>query len=338
MPDDSRIAAGERRMLVESVASFRARAIDDFAQDMDESPSSGRFDDAWNKLAELGLLAGLVCEESGGQGMDVYSFCLALVELALGQAALAAAVLSQNVALWALDIAGELDNAGGVDDFASGASRAAIAWPVEAGRSVFVPGGSTAGLLVLASEEGAVMRTAQGDTTIAVTELDYPLGLRACRPAVVKATGGEGLFAAPGVSAGAERAIESRLLLGVAAVAIGITRQGRDKARAYAAERYQAGSMIIEHEQIRLMLAAMDQRLVLIASALERAALRERLDVAECRSVKVTACDSAMVSTTDAVQVHGGYGYMREYGVERLMRDAAYLRSYPRTRTALLLE
>lgn len=325
----------ERRMLVESVAAYRGQALDDYAQEMDERPDSGRFDLAWKKLAELGLLDALVCEESGGQGMDIYSFCIALRELAAGQAAVAAAVLSQNVALWALDVAGMLGDAGPIEEFGGGAARAGVAWPAT-GDGAFVPGGTVAGIIVLASEEGAVMKSAPGDPTVEVNELDYPLGLRGCRPAIVKAVGMEGLAGAPVVSPGAERAIECRLLLGVTAIAAGITRQGWEKAAAYAAERFQGGDIIIKHEQIRMMLSAMEERLAVMEGALATAASRERLDVAECRGLKATACDMAMASAQDAVQVHGGYGYMRDYGVERLMRDAAYLRSYPRPRIATL--
>jgi acyl-CoA dehydrogenase len=120
----------------------------------------------------------------------------------------------------------------------------------------------------------------------------------------------------------------------ISATAIGVARRAMEMARAYANGRQTMGQAIIEHQAIGFMLADMD---IMIAAArhltLEAAWLADQgLDnrVAAARA-KCLAADTAMKATTDAVQIFGGYGYMREYGVEKLMRDAKVTQIYEGT-------
>jgi alkylation response protein AidB-like acyl-CoA dehydrogenase len=116
--------------------------------------------------------------------------------------------------------------------------------------------------------------------------------------------------------------------LGIAACSVGLAQAALDAATSFARSREQFGRPIAEFEGIQFMLADMGTQ-VEAARRLYREAARLRDaggDVATAASMaKLFASDVAMRVTTDAVQVHGGYGYMREYPVERYMREAKAL-------------
>lgn len=111
----------------------------------------------------------------------------------------------------------------------------------------------------------------------------------------------------------------------IAAMAVGICQGSLDVAATYACQRRTFGKPIIEHQGVGFMLADMACRtegarlLVRQAAALRDAGLpnSEQAAIAKC-----VATDASVAVSTDAVQVLGGYGYTREYPVERFMRDA----------------
>jgi alkylation response protein AidB-like acyl-CoA dehydrogenase len=116
--------------------------------------------------------------------------------------------------------------------------------------------------------------------------------------------------------------------LGIAACSVGLAQAALDAALGFARERKQFGRSVIEFQGLQFMLADMATQ-VEAARRLYREAARVR-DAGQGYSVdasmaKVFASDTAMRVTIDAVQVHGGYGYMREYPVERYMREAKAL-------------
>ena len=116
--------------------------------------------------------------------------------------------------------------------------------------------------------------------------------------------------------------------LGIAACAVGLARAALDAAVAYAGERRQFGRPIAEFQGLQFMLADMATA-VEAARALYLAAARRR-DAGlpygtQAAMAKLFATDTAMRVTTDAVQVFGGYGYVRDFPVERYMREAKVL-------------
>ena len=112
----------------------------------------------------------------------------------------------------------------------------------------------------------------------------------------------------------------------VAAHCIGIARAAFERAASYVNQRRQSGRRIIDNQGIQFMLADMATELVMVESFLWRVAAMVDAGAAdfavESSMLKMKASDVVMKITTDAVQLHGGYGYCREYEVERLMRDA----------------
>ena len=126
---------------------------------------------------------------------------------------------------------------------------------------------------------------------------------------------------------------------GVAAQALGIAQGALDYAVGYAKERQQFGRSIAEFQGIQFMLADMEAQvaaaraLVYHASSLIDAhGYKQDPEVTHAAAIcKLVAGDAAMKVTTDAVQVLGGYGYVNEYPVERMMRDAKITQIYEGT-------
>ena len=113
--------------------------------------------------------------------------------------------------------------------------------------------------------------------------------------------------------------------LGIAAVAVGLGQAALDHAVAYARDRETFGTPIIDHQGLAFVLADMEAAVQSArATMLHAARLKDRgLPFSREASIaKLTATDAAMRVTTDAVQVLGGYGYTRDFPVERFMREA----------------
>ncbi len=122
---------------------------------------------------------------------------------------------------------------------------------------------------------------------------------------------------------------------GVAAQAVGIAQRALDEAVNYAHQRKQFGQLISGFQGIQFMLADMSIQVEAARALIYRAAKiidSGAKDIAKISAIaKTFASDIAMKVTTDAVQIFGGYGYMREYPVEKLMRDAKITQIYEGT-------
>jgi acyl-CoA dehydrogenase len=121
---------------------------------------------------------------------------------------------------------------------------------------------------------------------------------------------------------------------GVASMATGIARAAFEFATEYAKERVQFGVPIAMHQAIQFMIADMATKVHLARLAVWNSAVlldQGRRNTLESSHAKRFAADTAMEVTTDAVQVYGGYGFMREYPVEKPMRDAKIMQLYEGT-------
>ena len=126
-----------------------------------------------------------------------------------------------------------------------------------------------------------------------------------------------------------------RSRLGIAAQALGIAQGATDYAAAYANERITFGRPISQHQGIAFKLADMETRCAAGRELLYRAAAKAQRgepDLGKYSAMAKLFCsDVAMDVTVDAVQVLGGYGYVTEYPVERMMRDAKLTQIYEGT-------
>jgi alkylation response protein AidB-like acyl-CoA dehydrogenase len=122
--------------------------------------------------------------------------------------------------------------------------------------------------------------------------------------------------------------------LGIAAVATGLAQGALDQAVAYARSRETFGERIIDHQGLAFVLADMEAAVQSArAMTLHAARLKDhRLPYGREASIaKLVATDNAMKVTTDAVQVLGGYGYTRDFPVERYMREAKVMQIFEGT-------
>ncbi len=121
---------------------------------------------------------------------------------------------------------------------------------------------------------------------------------------------------------------------GVAAMGVGVARAAMEFAVEYSKQRVQFGVPIAMHEAIQFIIADMATKVHLSRLATWNSAVlldQGKRNTIESSHAKRFAADSAMEVTTDAVQVFGGYGFIKEYKVEKLMRDAKILQLYEGT-------
>ena len=122
--------------------------------------------------------------------------------------------------------------------------------------------------------------------------------------------------------------------LGIAAVATGLAQAALDAAVAYAQERETFGKRIIDHQGLAFVLSDMAAAVESARATYLAAARRKDLGQPYSREAsiaKMVATDNAMKVTTDAVQVFGGYGYTRDFPVERFMREAKVMQIFEGT-------
>lgn len=122
--------------------------------------------------------------------------------------------------------------------------------------------------------------------------------------------------------------------IGIAAQALGIAAGAYERALAYSKERKAFGKPISQHQAIAFKLADMATEIEAARLLVYRAAWLKDRDMPysiAAAMAKMFASDVAMRHTVEAIQIHGGYGYVREYHVERLMRDAKITQIYEGT-------
>ena len=120
----------------------------------------------------------------------------------------------------------------------------------------------------------------------------------------------------------------------IAAIAAGVIRRALEESRAYSLERKTFGVPIAQHQAVQFMLAEMAISYEATRLLTHKAAWQvDQGDLSSITSsyAKAYGADAAMRATTDAVQIFGGYGYTKEYPVEKLMRDAKLLQIYEGT-------
>jgi alkylation response protein AidB-like acyl-CoA dehydrogenase len=115
----------------------------------------------------------------------------------------------------------------------------------------------------------------------------------------------------------------------IAAMAMGTARTAYSMALLYAKERYQFGEIIIRHDEIQRMLGNMKMKIEMGTAGYVQVFEKEKINLtalsADGRLAKAYCTQAALEIVQDAIQIHGGYGYMHEYGLEKIMRDVKIL-------------
>ncbi|MBI3937852.1 MAG: acyl-CoA dehydrogenase family protein [Betaproteobacteria bacterium] len=210
---------------------------------------------------------------------------------------------------------------------------------VVSGNKTFITNGAMADLYLLfgkwseirgGKESISALVVEKGTPGLKVIREEDKMGLRASSTAALAFDGCRvpraNLLGKPGDGLKILLASLNRSRPSIAAHALGIARAAFEDAVAYVNERRQSGRRIIEFQGIQFMLADMASELALCEAWLWHVARLVDGGAAdfgvEASMLKMRASDAAMRITTDAVQLHGGYGYCKDYRVERLMRDA----------------
>jgi len=321
------------------------------------------------KLAELGYLGMSVPEEYGGLGYDAVSYVVVIEELAYASAALAILVAVHNtVGAWPIVrfgseaqkqallprlAAGEIgcfslsepDAGSDVASLTATARRDGDAYVLNGSKNWVTNGAHASIFNVFAKTDSAAgghgitgFVVEAGTPGLEIGKHEDKMGLRSSdtvslslsdlRVPVSARLGEEGTgmkIALAALDAGR---------IGVAAQAVGVAQAALDQAVAYARVRRAFGKLLSDHGPVQTMLAEMERRIVGARLLMYRAAwLRDqgRPFTEAAALAKLYATESATYVTHRAIQVHGGYGYVKEYPVERLYRDARVFEIYEGT-------
>jgi alkylation response protein AidB-like acyl-CoA dehydrogenase len=349
----------EHVALRDMVRTFVDREVRPHARHWDESCTFPA--DTVAKLGELGIMGVMVPEEYGGSGMDTISYSIAVEEIGKGDGSLGLTVASHNSLCTAhiLAFGSEAIRRKYLPELVSGRRLGAWAltepgsgsdslnmktraewkgdrWVIN-GNKMFITQGSVAGVyLILAvtdREKGRDGVTAflveAGSPGLSPGKPLHKLGMRSSDTAELVL---EDLEVKPGnvigeVNSGFRDTMRNLAggRISIAALAVGIGRGAMEEAIAYAKERHQFGQPISSFQAIQWMVADAGTELDAASLLTLRAAYRKDAGkpfVQEAAIAKLFASEAAMRSTIKAVQIFGGYGYVREYPVERYMRDA----------------
>jgi alkylation response protein AidB-like acyl-CoA dehydrogenase len=315
-----------------------------------------------DQLAELGFYGMLMPEEHGGMGFDLPTYLSALEELGWGEPVIALLLSIHNAfGTLVLDHGSDAQKSRWLEAMAAGRERACFAlseadagsdagslttratrdgdgWRI-VGEKKWVTHGSRATLALVAA------RTAAGGARgvslfllplatdgVEVVHRETTMGLRCADIVTLRLDArldGDALIGQEGKGFAYAMQGLDRGRLGISAQAIGIAQAALEYARGYAAERRQFDTPLRDFEAIQFKLADMATR-VEAARSLLHAAAREP-STQRSAMAKLFASETAMWVTTQAVQIYGGYGYMRDYPVEKLMRDAKATEIYEGT-------
>lgn len=358
----------EHEMIRKMVRDFARNEVAPTAAERDENE---RFDrEIFEQMAELGLTGIPWPEEYGGIGSDYLAYCIAVEELSRVCAS-TGVTLSAHTSLAGWPIfkfgteeqkqkylrpmaEGKKIGAYGLTEPGSGSDSGAMKTTARLagdhyllnGSKIFITNGGVADIYVVFALTDPEKK--QKGISAFIIEADFPgfsvgkkekkLGIRSsptteiifqdCKVPVTNRLGaeGEGFKIAMMTLDGGRN--------GIAAQAVGIAQAALDAAVDYARERYQFGKPIAANQGISFKLADMATSVEAARLLTYQAAWLESNGKPygkESAMSKLFAGDTAMKVTTDAVQIFGGYGYTKDYPVERFMRDAKITQIYEGT-------
>lgn len=358
----------EQRMVQEMVRRFAENEIAPIAEEVDRTERFPR--ETLRKMAELGLMSMLVPDEAGGTGMGAVAYTLALTEIGAACASHAVTTSVTNMVCEGIYRFGTpAQRARYIPKIASGeypAAAFALTEPnagsdagslratadrdgdgyVLNGTKVFITSGSYAGVFMVAAktdrEAGkagiSVFLVEAGTPGLKVGRKEEKLGQRGsdtveivledCRVPAESLLGGEGDgFKIMLASLDGGR-------IGISANSCGLARAALASAANYAKDRRQFGRPIAEFQAIQWKLAEMATHLEAATLLTLRAAYRKEAGkgyTQEASMAKVYATEMVQRVCREALQIHGGYGYVREYPVERYLRDSMAVTLYEGT-------
>ena len=358
----------QQEMVLDMVRAF---ARDRVAPGAAERDRTGEFPtDLFREMGELGLLGMFVPEEYGGAGMDVVSYLLAVEELARADASVAVSMsVTNSVCCWPILTfgsdeqkrrwlpplaSGEVLGGFMLTEPEAGSDAAALRtryrdagdhWVLDGSKAWITNAGLARTFVCLATSDPALGTKGisafildADQPGVQVAKPEEKMGLRASKTCMVSLDGArvdkDALLGGEGQGFKVALATLDHSRLGIAAQAVGIAQAAFDESLRYARDRKQFGRAILEHQAIAFRLAEMDTELAAARALMHQAAEASRRPGRHSREsarAKLYASEMCNRMVAWAVQVHGGYGYSREYAVERLYRDARVTTIYEGT-------
>ena len=360
---DSAALTDTQRQIVELARDFARTHIEPHAAEWDRTEHFPRA--VLKELGQLGFLGMLAPEEYDGMALDITTYLMVLEELAAADASISVSVgihnalptgilarygtpaqkqrwlkpLAQGALLGAFSLS-EADAGSDAGSLRTRAVRDGASWILR-GSKAWVTNGGTADLVILFARTDAGISAFMVPTNAPGYRPGKPedkMGLRASNTVSVALedvrlpldhlVGDEG----KGFHYAMEALDGGRI--GIAAQGVGISRRALEHAMRYCAERTQFGTPLKDFEAVKFKLADMATRITAArALGMLAAARRDRGEdcTLEASIAKVFASETAMWVTTQAIQLFGGYGYMRDYPVEKLFRDAKVTEIYEGT-------
>jgi alkylation response protein AidB-like acyl-CoA dehydrogenase len=330
----------ERRQIVLAVRQFVDKSL---VPVVAEHEAAARYPAAIvHELAELGLLGAVVDPARGGLGLDLGATAMLLEEVARGWTTVGAAAAGHLIATWALD------------RFATAAQREArlpaltrgerIATTVLGGdvtarrhAGVWTLHGTTALadnapradvflLRALAEGEGSLALVERGAPGLRLGEPEATIGARGLDPCVLHL---DGVRPALVLEGDAAAQILGAACVATAAVAVGLAQAAFEAALRYSQQRTTFGQPLCQHQAVQLKLADMATGITAARLLAYHAGEGEPLDPAAGAMARLAAAKVAADVTLESMRIHGGYGYVSEFPVERFYRDAARLSFVP---------
>ncbi|MFL5825794.1 MAG: acyl-CoA dehydrogenase family protein [Thermoleophilaceae bacterium] len=356
----------EQKDLREMAHSFAEKEMRPVAWEYDKDGTWPQ--EILEKAWELGIMNSHIPEEYGGPGLDYLSGCLIEEELGWGCSGIGTSIACNGLATAPIILGGsedvkrkylgqlteapklasfcltEPDAGSDVSGMRTTAVRQGDKYVIN-GSKCFITNGGYADYFTVyaktdkeAGHRGISAFVVEKDWGVVVDKKEDKLGQRASNTATITFNDvevpAENLLGEENHGFKLAMMTLDRTRPGVAAMAVGIARAAFEFARDYSKERVQFGVPIAMHQAIQFMIADMATKveagrlLTWQSGALLDAGLRNTLASSHAKRF---AADSAMEVTTDAVQVYGGYGFIKEYPVEKLMRDAKIMQLYEGT-------
>jgi acyl-CoA dehydrogenase len=324
--------------------------------------------DVIEKAHEVGLMNTHVPEEYGGAGLDYFDGCLIEEELAWGCSGIQTSLGANGLAGAPVLLGGSeevkkeffealtaepklasfcLTEPGAGSDVSGMRTKAVKKGDkyVLTGSKCFITNGQYADYYTVyaktdmdAGHRGISAFLVKRDDTVVIDKKEDKMGQRASNTATVtfNETEVDAKYLLAEENKGFKLAMMTldRTRPGVAAMATGIARAAFEFATEYSKERVQFGVPIAMHQAIQFMIADMATKVHLSRLATWNSAVlldQGKRNTLESSHAKRFAADTAMEVTTDAVQIYGGYGFIKEYPVEKLMRDAKIMQLYEGT-------
>jgi acyl-CoA dehydrogenase len=356
----------EQKSLRELAHDFAAREIRPKAWEYDRDGTWPQ--DIIDKAHEVGLMNTHVPEELGGAGLSYLDGCLIEEELAWGCSGIQTSLGANGLAGAPVQLGGseevqreyfgelvespklasfcltEPDAGSDVSGMRTRAVRKGDKYVIN-GSKCFITNGGYADFFTVyaktdpdAGHRGISAFLVRKDDTVIVDKKEDKMGQRASNTATItfNDTEVDAKYLLGEENKGFKLAMMTldRTRPGVAAMATGIARAAFEFATEYSKERVQFGVPIAMHQAIQFMIADMATKVHLSRLATWNSAVlldQGRRNTLESSHAKRFAADTAMEVTTDAVQVYGGYGFIKDYPVEKLMRDAKIMQLYEGT-------